>query len=303
MIKLLHKPIIIAALLCFSFNTFGKTVSDRAAQQPVKADTVKEKSSFKIGVDYLSDNVFMGRTGPTATPTIAPETKFTFKSGIYISGTVDYVPSNKKQKLDGGDLGAGYDFDITDDLSGGVAYTKLFNNANSKRIGSAISSTVSAFFDYDIAGIITPSIGGDYDLNKQGISNDAFFNVGLSHDFIIDNVFTDEDFIFISPTVTGNAGTQNFYDAYLNTKVLKSAKKTAAQDALIAQFKQNTSQFKMLDYEFSAPIEYKAGHFILQFSPSYAIVQNEFKPAAAKALGLSDKPSIFYFTTGAAFKF
>ena len=245
----------------------------------------------------------MGRTAPVATPAFEPSAKFTFKSGLYLSASLAYLPNNKTQKLDGGDIGAGYNFDITDDLTGGVSYTQLFNNPNSTRIASAISSTASAFFDYDIGDIITPSIGGDYNFNKQGIPNDAFFNFGLSHDFIVDKIFGNKNYLFISPTVTGNAGTQNFYDAYITKKVFKNKKRSANQNTLITDFEKNTSQFKMLDYEFSVPVEYKAGPLILQFIPYYALVQNEFKPAAAKALGLADKSSVFYFTTGAALKF
>jgi hypothetical protein len=303
MIKLFKIPLLTFTLLGSAYAAFGMTMRDTTKEDTPLKDTVKEKSYFKIGVDYISNNVFMGRTSTVATPTIEPEAKFTFKSGLYVSGSLDYLPNNKTQKLDGGDIGAGYDFDITDDLTGGVSYTKLFSSENSTRIGSSISSTFNAFFDYDIGDIITPSIGGDYDINKQGISNDAFFNLGLSHDFIARKIFGSKDLLLISPTVSANAGTQNFYDGYLTKKVFKNAKRTANQNTLITKFEQNASQFKILDYELSAPFEYKAGYFILQFTPTYAIVQNEFKPAAAKALGLADKSSVFYFTIGAVLKF
>jgi hypothetical protein len=245
----------------------------------------------------------MGRTPKSTTPIISPDARYTFKQGIYLAGTLDYLPDNKAHKLDGGDLEAGYDFDLTDNLSGDVSFTRLFYNANSNQVGSSISSDINANFDYDIAGIITPTIAGDYDINTQGVTNDEFINLGLSHDFIFAKLFAAKDFILISPIIALNMGTQNYYDAYIEKKVFKSAKRTAAQNRVIDNFEQNANQFKLLDYELSLPIEYKAGHFILQFTPAYDIVENGFKPAAAKALGLSNELSLIYFTAGVAWKF
>jgi hypothetical protein len=73
---------------------------------------------------------------------------------------------------------------------------------------------------------------------------------------------------------------------------------------LVTAFESNLSEFELLDYEFSAPLEYKAGHFIFEFTPTYAIVENGFKSAAvAKAVGLSDNTSVFYIETAIALKF
>jgi len=303
MLKLSPKLLLTVLLLCSIYNAFGRTITDSTKNATAQADTTK-KSSFKIGADYISNNVFMGRTGPVTTPIISPDAKYAFKFGLYVSGTLDYLPDNKTHKIDGGDIAAGYDFDINDDFSGEVSYTKMFYNVNSTQIGSSVSSIFNANFDYDIADIITPSISLDYDINKQGIDNDGFINFGISHDFIFGEILGNKDFLLISPTVAVNAGTQNFYDAYLTKKVFKSAKRTATQNALITKFEQSVNEFNLLDYEFSIPVEYKAGPFIFQFTPTYAIVENEFKSAAvAKALGVADKPAVFYFTTGISLKF
>ena len=92
------------------------------------ADTTKtpKKAFFKIGVDYTTNNVFMGRTDTVKTPIISPNIKYSFKSGVYISADLDILPKQKKSKLDGGNVALGYDFDLSDDLSGGISYTKLF---------------------------------------------------------------------------------------------------------------------------------------------------------------------------------
>jgi len=269
----------------------------------VKPDdkTSDGSSSFKFGINYVSNNVFMGRSDTVRTPVVMPEIKYTTKWGVYFSGSLDFLPNKKKKKLDGGDLSAGYDFDLTDDLSGSASYSKLFYSSTSTQIASSISSTFNANFTYDIGDIISPSIGSDYNINKQGINNDEFVNAALTHDFIWKGIFGDEDILLISPTATVNAGSQNFYDAYLTKKKVKTAKKTAAQNALLTKYVNQLGQFQLLDYEFSVPLEYKAGHFIFQFIPTYAIVKNQLpKEVAAK---ISNQPSIFYFQIGVSLKF
>ena len=262
----------------------------------------EKKASFKIGVNYMSNNVFMGRADTVKTPTILPEMKYIFKNGMYLAATADYIPNRVTNRLDGGSAAFGYDFDITDDFSGGVSFTKLFYNSNSTQIGSSINSTVNANLSYNIADVITPMISADYNFLKQGFGHDLFLNAGLSHDFAIDGIFGDKDLLIISPSVNANAGTQNFYDAYF---VLKKYKLTSsllqAAESLIVSRKDKLSKFKLLDYELSAPVEYKAGVLILSFTPTYAVAENKLPPRITK--GMVPGSGIFFFEAGVALKF
>ena len=250
-------------------------------------------ASFKFGVSYLSNNVFMGRADTVTTPMIVPELKYTFKNGIYASGTLDYIPKKPTNKLDGGDVTGGYEFDINDNLSGSASLAKLFYSSSSTQIAAAIRATANANFTYDFGDIISVTVSSDYNFNKQGINNDIFLNGGLSHDFIKEGIFGLKDIFLISPTASINAGTQNFYDAYLVlTKKLRTARRTAALNAIIAQYTNQLSQFEILDYEFSAPLEYKAGHFIF---PVYANLCHSRKPVAEKLLKPAYQARVRYF--------
>jgi hypothetical protein len=303
MVKPLHKVLLTAFFLVFVCAAFGQTPDLPGTDEKTKPDDKSNEgtSSFKFGLSYISNSVFMGRSDTVTTPVIVPQVKYTLKQGIYFSGSLDFLPNKKNKKLDGGDLSAGYDFDITDDLSGSASYAKLFYSTTSTQIAAAISSTFNVNFNYDIADVISPSVSADYNLNKQGIGNDFFLNFGLTHDFISVGIFGEKDILLISPTITVNAGSQNFYDAYLTKKKLKNAKRNAAQNALLTKYINQLSQFALLDYEISVPLEYKTGHFIFQVTPTYAIVENQLpKQVAAK---VSSQPSIFYFETGMFLKF
>lgn len=300
----LYKTLLTVLILVIAGNTFAQGEYDAVKKSAPEKDAITEPDSFKIGLDYISNNVFMGRTGTTTTPTFAPNAKYGFGSGLYFSGTLDFLPNNKTKKLDGGDLSAGYDFDLSDDLSGVVSYTKFLYSSASTRIGSSISSTFNAGLNYDITDVVTPYVDVDYNVNRKGITDDIFFNFGISHDFITRKIFTDRDLFLISPSVSANIGSQNFYDAYLIKKVFKNAKKTEVQNTLINQYEQNLNKLKLLDYEFSTPLEYKLNHFIFQFTPTYAIVESQSLSAAlTKTIGLSNKSSVFYISTGLSLKF
>jgi hypothetical protein len=294
MIKIIYLPLLAISLVFCTCETFAQT-------SPTDMTNKSEKeSSFKFGVNYLNNNVFMGRADTVTTPAILPEIKYAFKNGIFISAGVDYITNRLTNKLDAGSLALGCDYDITDNMSGGVSFTKLFYNPNSTQIGSSINGTVSANLNYDIAGIITPSVSVDYDIVKQGFGNDIFVNAGLTHDFAKEGIFGDKDLLILSPTVAVNAGSQNFYDAYLTLKKYKLKAQAAAAKKLIAKQKVNLSKFNLLDYEFSAPFEYKTGHFIISFIPTYAYAENKLPARITK--GMVD-PGVFYFETGAALKF
>ena len=302
--KVFYVPLFTLLFLLSAFGALAQNTSNEDAEDLLDKLDIK-KGSFKIGANYLSNNVFMGRADTVKTPTILTDIKYTFKNGIFLAATANYIPNRVTNKLDGGSLAAGYDFDITDNLLGGLSYTKLFYTANSTQIGSAINSTVNANLSYDIAGVITPLVSVDYNFLKQDFGHDIFLNASLSHDFAIEGIFGDRDFLMISPTVSMNAGTQNFYDAYFVLKKYKLTKKALAleqaAESLIIKRENQLSKFRLLDYEFSAPVEYKMGVLILSFIPTYAVAENKLPPRVTK--GMVSGSGIFFFETGAALKF
>jgi len=302
MIKPLLKFLPVVLLSFLTFTAFCQTGAMPGADDKTKPDDKSDDatSSFKFGVSYLSNNVYMGRTDTATTPAIIPSIKYTFKFGLYFSGNLYYLPTKPKQKIDGGDLAAGYDGDISDDVSAGGSFTKYFFSSTSTQIASAISSTINGNINWD-NDYLSPALNVDYNLNVQGINNDFLLSPAVAHDFIVVGVFGDADIFLISPTVTLNAGTQNFYDDYLTKKKLKSKRLTKAQTALLTKYEGQLGQFGILDYELSAPIEYKSGHFIFQLTPTYAVVQNQLpKQIAAQ---LSDQSAVFFVEVGVSLKF
>ncbi len=293
MIKL-YKALLLCALCCNSFIALAQTKT---------TEDLDSKSGLEIQLNYLSNSVFMGRADSITTAIITPQLKYTFGSGIYLSGSVYMVPNRKKNKVDGGDLTLGYKFDVTDNLSGGLAFSKFFYSSNSTQVSSSQSSTISGDLSYD-DGFINPTLTADYNFNKQGINGDLFVNLSLSHDFDINSIFGKADVLTLSPTIEVNTGTQNFYNGYVVYRKRKATQNSATAIALLQSYQTELSQYKLLDYEFSLPVEYAAGNFTFNLTPTYALAQNQFKSAAVvKALGLTTQSSVFYFDIGVALKF
>jgi hypothetical protein len=283
-----------------------------------QTDSVQTKESyFKAGISFLNNNVFVGRTDTVVSPSLSSKISYTLKSGIYFSGGIDYFTTRKTNALDGGNIEAGYDYSINDDLNGGVSFTKLFYNANSTRVSASISSELNAYLDYDIADIITPAINIGYSIAKSGFKNDILLNPKLSRDFAFENIMGKKrDLLLISPEVAMNAGTQNFYDGYLTkltTKNRRSSGLTAAELVIYNQnlknYKTYLGKFSVLDYELSVPVVYKSGHVIFSFTPTFVFPQNgllapenAYQKAIQKGIP-SLQSSEFYFETGVTIKF
>ena len=144
-------------------------------------------------------------------------------------------------------------------------------------------------------------MSADYDLIKNGFSNDIIINLGIAHDFSKKGLFGTKDLLVVSPTIEINAGTQNFYDAFLTTKKYKTTAKAIAANAKLNKQLAKLNKFNMLDYELSAPVAYKTGKLTLSFTPTYAIAENKLAPAISK--GLVAGTGLFYFNAGASFTF
>jgi hypothetical protein len=273
-------------------------------QKDTLDDTPPAKSYLKVGLNFLNDNVFVGRTDINPTPTLTAKINYNFKFGLYVSGTLDAVTNRDNNKLDGGSVEVGYNYTEDDNLEWGTSFTKLFFNSTSTRVSSSLSSELNAYIDYDVAEIITPGLSVSYNFGKSGNKGDILINPSLSHDFLIESVFGKNDKVLVSPQVSLNIGSQNFYSEYLDktNRLLRKA------DAAYANALSDT---KMLDYEITAPIVYIAGKFSFTFVPTYTFAQDSLPkstPAEVKqSLAIETiqpfKSSVFYFETGISFKF
>lgn len=282
--------------------------------QSATPDSAKaKKSSLKAGITYNSNSVFLARTDSVATPVYNFGLTYTLKSGIFFSGTVNYIPSRQFDQLDGGSLETGYNYE-RDNFSAGVNLSKYFAAFNSTQLISALDAVLGAEVSYNINDIVTPSAHVDYALVKSG-GNDFILTGGLAHEFTIDKPFAAKDKLSVEPAFQINAGTQNFYDTYyirqqtsLQARINAKSKGKGKGVVTTTTFTQVTpttttaSKFQVLAYEFSVPFTYSVKKLSAQFSPVYGIAVNKIYDTGASTAYLPSS-SVFYIQAALSYTF
>jgi len=314
------RNILVLSLFLFPFYITTAAAQDNGAKaatglhQSVTPDSAKaKKSSLKTGITYNSNSVFLARTDSVATAVFNFGVTYTLKSGIFFSGTVNYVPSRQFDKLDGGSAETGYNYE-KDNFSAGVTLSKYFAAFNSTQLISALDATLGAEVSYDINDIVTPSAHVDYALVKSG-GNDFILTGGLEHEFTIDKPFAAKDKLSIEPAVHLNAGTQNFYNTYytrqqaslqarINAKSKGRGKGVVTTTAVtqVTPTTTSASKFQVLAYEFSLPFTYSVKKVSAEFLPVYALALHKIDDNGTNTFYLPNS-SVFYVQVALSYTF
>ena len=257
-----------------------------AQDKPSKAPA---SSYFKASASYLSNSVYSGRKDSLVTPYFTPALGYYNKSGFYVSAAASYLSSAAESRIDLFTLDIGYDFTISDQVSGGIYASKYFYNQSSSAVKSDMRAGLGGSISYD-PGFVTLSGGLDIALSS---SADIIFNASLAHAFTIGeegNQWT------ITPTVSTSLGTQNFYQGYV-----KNRRGSGNQNIQL----QKKGRFSLLDYELSLPIAYDAKKWGLFFTPTYALPQNPITLTLTNGTVIFTEKieNTFYAEVGVYFKF
>ena len=246
---------LITCFILISIAAFAQDETD-------SLQTDSPKSYFKVSVEYLNNSVYLGRKDSVTIPYLTPEISYHFKSGFYLTANASYLPA--ESRIDESTIGAGYAF-TKKKWDGEFSAEKYFYSSQSYNVKAETKGDVSATIDYD-AGFITPGISTFINFSAK---NDYGGSFSLEHDF---SLFHDDmDF---SPSFIVNASTQNSYAQYYKKRKYSKTRKGKTLGYTVTANTLNTSNFKILDYEFSVPIDYKAKRFTLSFTPTYAIPVN-----------------------------
>lgn len=231
------------------------------AQEKLKPDTtVPEKSFGKASLNFINNDVYSGRKDSLTTPYLTPSIGYYDKSGFYIEGSASYLVRSGSGRFDVFTIGAGYDH-MFGNLELGISGEKYFYNSSSTNVSAEIKGDFSASISYDL-GFLRPWISPGISLGKK---TDYSVSMGLDHSFYVDNWD-------ITPTFSLNAETRNFYASYFGNRRFRPKKGPNAPTVTATM--QDASKLKILDYEFSLPVNYTLKHFTFGFTPAYAIPQN-----------------------------
>ncbi|MBI2731563.1 MAG: hypothetical protein HYX40_12575 [Sphingobacteriales bacterium] len=258
-IKVSFSLLIIIA--CFSANAQNST------------NTATEKSFIKAGVKYLSDNVYLGRKDSGTISYITPTIGYYNKSGFYITGGASYQPNNGANRIDLVTVEAGYDFSIKDKFYGGFYAGKYFYSGDSYAVNAEVNTGIGAYGSYNLGSL---SLNGGLGMSFSS-QTDIITEAGLSKSF------TDtKDQLEFVPAVKLNAGSQNYFNQFFTTGRVnnsgngkgKGRGNSGGGSTTPVSSVVQASQFKILDYELSAPFSYKTSKYEFKLTPTYAIPVN-----------------------------
>lgn len=259
--KIYRYLFVCASLFCFFSNVKAQDVKTQDTTQNAEA----EKSYFEAGISYLSNSVYLGRHDSLKVPYLTPSFSYYSKSGFYATSTLSYLKSAGISRIDFFEIGAGYMF-TAQKLSGDFSIDKDFYNSQSKNVKSETKGSVNGTLAYDF-GFIKPTLQGGIVFNT---SDDYYAALGLEHSF-----FLADDNFEITPSFLLNASTQNYYSSYYSKRKFKTKRKNPTGAYTTTNgYLLNASEFKIMDYEFSVPLDYSSGKFIFDVTPSLAVPVN-----------------------------
>jgi len=244
------------ALLLFSRTT----IAQRAFYEDDEDDPYEHKSYFMYGLNYLSNNVYLGRKDTVVIPYYSPYVGYHLKNGLYAKGMLSFTPA-KGTHLDLTTLEIGYDHSFGDHFNGGINLDKLYYNKNSLNIRSSTKGYGGIYGQYS-NDWVEPQLS--FDINKNKNSTDYVTNFTLDHDFKLPDGKS-----HIIPLMATNIGTQHYYDEYFITRLTKKDK-TVKVKKVVA----DPGKYKPMDYEFSVKTTLMASKWLFMLMPTYAVPVN-----------------------------
>ncbi|GGH11740.1 hypothetical protein [Mucilaginibacter phyllosphaerae] len=245
-------------------------VAYRDSYAVADTDTLVRKNSVSAGITYGSDALFFGRTGPIRYPFMSTDIIFNTKSGFFVYGSALKV-LGYKPLVDEIDLGGGYYYRLSKKFTGTLSYTRFIFNKEANIIKSSASNDINWKNTLDWKLLKTSAtvdylFGKSYDIFTT-ITNSKYYESSF-------NIFNDQDFLSINPSVSLIFGTQNFVQRYSVDHQYRSE-----IDNINTQFENGkraraNAKFNMLNYSFKLPLAYNMPHYTLEASYKYSIPVN-----------------------------
>lgn len=220
-------------------------------------DPYEHRTYFMTGMEYLSNNVYLGRKDSIAIPYYSPYIGYHWASGLYCKGMVSYTTA-KNGRIDLATLEGGYDHNFGDNFTAGFSADKFFYNKNSTSIRSATKGGAGIYGQYN-NDYIEPQLS--FDVNVNSHSTDYVLAFNLDHDFGMAH-----NTVHVIPMAGVALGTQHYYDEYFIARLNKLAKKDKVKSVV-----ENPDQLVPLVYELSTQGTYRVGKWLIGLQPTYAI--------------------------------
>lgn len=264
---------------------------DKSRSDSIGSYAITEKSLGLVSTTYYNDISFLGRKSSSKAPYVSAQAAYYHKSGVFINGSVSYLAVSGERRIDLFTSSIGYDY-YRRQLSAGISTTKYFFNNQSYTAKSALTGNLNAYGGYDFDIVEVYIDGTAYFSN----STDIVLGLNVGHTF-----YAARGNLKIIPTIYLNAGTQNYYGDYGNNSRFGRHMLAGGASQSQGSGMMGYSNFNMLDYEFSVPINYTLNKFRFSFSPVYTIPINAANITNNLNIYKEDLSNSFFWSFGLSY--
>lgn len=286
-------------------KTTTKTLKDSASAVAANASDSDSAtpSHLELNLTWQSNDVNNGRKDSSVIPLITPKISYIFKSGFQVDLSVGYNTHEASPQVNQYTLDGSYTFN-PGNYSGTVTLSGFIYNQSSRSTTAEQKGSLAYNNSYSWS-VVQPSLSLTWTWGNHSPDYSAAF--ALQHQYTFGNWD-------VTPTATMNAGTQNAYNSYYQNRrfsIPVGNKPPLAENVTLSGEVLNASKFQILDYEFSAPLNYTAGKWTFNFTPTEALPVH---PADIKATLTVNStthnytyketlPDTFYFAVGVTYDF
>lgn len=245
---------------------------------------------------YNSDIVFLGRNGSEKIPYMVASASYYHKSGLFVNSSASYLTNSNESNFDLFSTTIGYDLNF-EQFNIGFSGTKYLFNNKSATVISELTGNLNAYIDRDF-GIVDITTTGTLYFSQN---SDFVIYLGLNHDFYGIN-----GNLKISPSVSLNAGTQNYFGNYNNNIHFGGGMSSSGGSSSMGSGGMNKNGsgngFKILDYEFSLPFNYTVKKFEFSIVPTYSIPINAATITTGQTTYTEQLSNHFFWSIGIRYK-
>ena len=283
-------------LLLLLFSAALARAQDRAEVETDSAET--PGTSLTLASVYASDASYYGQTAGDRLPYVLANASLSLPSGFFISAGA-YKLINYGSGISGIDLTAGYDFNITKNLSSTVSFTRSFFPGSALLLQSTNVNMASAALNYDWQWLTT-GLNADYAIGDQN----ALYMTFDASKFIAIASLTAKDYISVEPTFQLVGGTQRIatieqvpQDESGGDGLIPFPGKSGKKEFLPLPVSKNknpqyreveNSSFDLLSYNFKLPLAYNRSSYVLEATYQASVLSKQIE-------GASQKPRSFFF--------
>lgn len=246
------------------------------AQQDSTAATADSaetpRSTFTIGASYANNASYYGQKALEKTPYVAAVASYRHKSGLYATAMAYRLLNDSQTLASASSLGAGYAFNLSKRLSADLSYSHTFYPSHSPFLQAANANNASLGLTY--TNWLNFSLNGDYAFGK---TNDVFVTAGIGKMISLGS-FSEKDLVTINPVIEVTAGTQRFYETYIEEKNFRDSL-LGLLDPILGQpgstpttTTKTTTSFDLLSYNLKLPLAYNRAHYMLELAYQLSVL-------------------------------